>query len=99
MLPRGGCKAPIRVVTDSAADIVPALAEKYDIGIVPLDVRLGEIGPEVTSTWSTEEFWQHCAKSSSFPETSAPSPGAFSAAFSAAAGEGAPGVVCVTMSS
>ncbi len=91
--------APIRVVTDSAADIGPAMAEKHGIGIVPLDVRLGEIGPEVTSTWSAEEFWQQCAKSSSFPETSAPSPGAFSAAFSAAADEGATGVVCVTLSS
>jgi len=34
-----------------------------------------------------------------FPETSAPSPGAFSAAFSAAADDGATGVVCVTLSS
>jgi len=91
--------APIRVVTDSAADIGPAIAEKHGIGIVPLDVRLGEIGPEVTRTWSSEEFWQQCANSSAFPETSAPSPGAFSAAFSAAADDGATGVVCVTLSS
>ena len=43
--------------------------------------------------------WQQCANSSAFPETSAPSPGAFDAAFSAAADEGASGVVCITLSS
>jgi DegV family protein with EDD domain len=91
--------ARIRVVTDSAADLGPATAEKHGICTVGLDVRLGDIGPDVTRTWSGEEFWRQCANSSAFPETSAPSPGAFSAAFSAAADEGSAGVVCITLSS
>jgi DegV family protein with EDD domain len=91
--------APVRVVTDSAADLEQGVTGKYGIAVVPLDVRLGELGPDVTRTWSADEFWQHCANSFAFPETSAPSPGAFSAAFSAAADDGATGVVCVTLSS
>jgi len=91
--------ASIRVVTDSAADLNPALAEDEGIAIVALDVRLGHIGPEETGTWSPEEFWRQCAKNSELPETSAPSPGAFVEAFTAAAVAGADGVVCITLSS
>jgi DegV family protein with EDD domain len=97
--PRKGSVAPIKLVTDSGADLLPAIAEKHAIGVVDLDVRLGEVMPEVTKGWTAEEFWQHCANSSVLPETSAPSPGAFKAAFTAAASEGAAGVVCVTLSS
>jgi len=91
--------AGIRVVTDSAADLDPELVRARGISVVELDVRLGDIGPEVTREWSPEEFWQQCAKTSVLPETSAPAPGAFAAAFEAAADAGADGVVCVTISS
>lgn len=91
--------AEVRVVTDSAADLDRAVAAERGIAIVDLDVRLGEVGPDVTKTWSPEEFWQHSVSSSVLPETSAPSPGAFAATFEKAASEGASGVVCVTLSS
>ncbi|MGD0082833.1 MAG: DegV family protein [Acidimicrobiales bacterium] len=91
--------ASIRVVTDSAADLDPALAKDRGVAIVALDVRLGDIGPEVTGTWTPQEFWQQCAKNPALPETSAPSPGAFVEAFTAAADDGADGVVCITLSS
>jgi DegV family protein with EDD domain len=67
--------------------------------VVNLDVRLGEFGPEATSKWSLEEFWQMCAKVPELPETSSPSPGAFEEAFRSLADEGAAGVVCVALSS
>lgn len=89
----------IRVVTDSGSDLDESVARERGIEIVKLDVRLGEIGPDVTRSWTAEEFWQFCSKSSVLPETSAPSPGAFSEAFQRAAEEGADGVVCVTLSS
>ncbi len=91
--------ATIRVVTDSAADLDPSVAKEQGIAIVGLDVRLGQIGPEVTRDWSPEQFWQECAKSSALPETSAPSPGAFVEAFTSAADDGCDGVVCITISS
>lgn len=91
--------AGIRVVTDSAGDLDADVAAEHGIEIVELDVRLGDIGPETTRTWSPAEFWRQCAMTPELPETSAPSPGAFAKAFEAAADSGADGVVCVTISS
>ena len=92
-------KARIRVVTDSAADLERAVADGHGVRVVPLDVRLGRFGPDITSTWSPEEFWSQSAKVAELPETSAPSPGAFREAFAALADEGAEGIVCITLSS
>lgn len=89
----------VRVVTDSAADIDEDVAARHGLKIVRLDVRLGEFGPDVTSHWSSEEFWQMCAKTPALAETSAPSPGAFLETFSTLADEGAAAIVCVTLSS
>jgi DegV family protein with EDD domain len=89
----------VAVVTDSGGDLPAELAASHGITIVPLDVRLGSTGPEVMRSLDPKQFWQRCATTSDLPETSAPSPGAFSDAFLAAARSGAPGVVCVTLSS
>ena len=98
--PLGGMpKARIRVVTDSAADLDRAVAAEHGVSVVHLDVRLGAFGPDITSTWSPEEFWERSAHIAELPETSAPSPGAFKEAFSALADEGAEGIVCITLSS
>ena len=91
--------AGIRLVTDSASDLDREEMTERGVGIVQLDVRLGEVGPEVTSAWTPEEFWERCAATDVLPETSAPSPGAFRAAFEEAGKAGASGVVCVTLSS
>lgn len=89
----------IRVVTDSACDLPAAEIAGNSIVVVPLDVRIGDLGPDVTRDYSVEEFWAQCAKTPKLPETSAPSPGAFRDAFGAAADDGCSGVVCVTISS
>jgi DegV family protein with EDD domain len=89
----------IRVVTDSACDLPASEQADHQIVVVPLDVRLGDLGPEKTRDLSPEDFWAQCAKTTSLPETSAPSPGAFRDAFAAAADDGCTGVVCVTISS
>lgn len=88
----------VRVVTDSACDLPASEIEKHGIVVVPLDVRLGEDGPEVMRSLSPEEFWARCAKTTELPETSAPSPGAFREVFAAAKADGCEGVVCVTIS-
>jgi DegV family protein with EDD domain len=74
------------------------MIEGHGIGVVPLDVRLGDDGPDVMRNLTPEEFWERCAKSTELPETSAPSPGAFRDAFLAAKSDGHDGVVCVTIS-
>ena len=91
--------AGIRVVTDSASDLPIALAVSEGIVTVPLDVRLGKLGAAQTAALSPQEFWALCASSPDLPETSAPSPGAFAAAFAAAQDDGCDGAVCVTISS
>ena len=91
--------AGIRVVTDSASDLSSNLASQRDIHIVPLDVRLGEWGPEEMRLIEPAEFWRRCAMTSALPETSAPSPGAFAETFAQAADEGCSGVICLTLSS
>ena len=85
--------AGIRVVTDSAADIPTSLAAEYDIRIVPLDVRLGDWGPDEMRLIEPSEFWRRCAMTSVLPETSAPSPGAFAESFTQAADDGCTSVV------
>lgn len=89
----------IRVVTDSACDLPPDLAEKHSIEIVPLTIRFGEEEFVDRQDLSPQEFWERSARSAVLPETAAPSPGAFREAFERAADDGADGIVCVMLSS
>jgi len=91
--------AGIRVVTDSACDLDPALTDERAISVVPLTIRFGDKEFVDREELSTKEFWDRVVTGSVIPETAAPSPGAFAAAFRAAADQGASGVVCVTLSS
>jgi len=90
---------PVRIVTDSASDLSPELAEAHGITIVPLSIRFGADEFVDGVDLSIDEFWGKCAASERLPETSAPSPGAFQEAFTAAADGGAAAVVCLTLSS
>jgi DegV family protein with EDD domain len=90
--------ARIRVVTDSACDLSAELVAGRDITVVPLSIRFGEEEFVDGTTLSTDDFWARCAKSEVLPETSAPSPGAFQAAFGAAADQGCDGVLCLNLS-
>lgn len=91
--------AGVRVVTDSACDLPAELARDHRITIVPLTIRFGD--EELTDgvELGAEEFWRRCRSTSALPETAAPSPGAFQAAYEAAADDGAEEVVCLTLSS
>ncbi len=89
----------IHVVTDSASDLPPELLRAHGVVVVPLDVRLGDLPADEVRAYSAEQFWEAVASTSALAETSAPSPGAFRAAFLEAAAAGADGVVCVTISS
>jgi DegV family protein with EDD domain len=91
--------AGIKVVTDSVSDIPPYLLARYNIDVVPLDVRLGTEGPKELIGITPEEFWRRVRATGAFTETSAPSPGAFIQAFLRARDEGFNGVCCVTFSS
>ncbi len=89
----------IAVVTDSSSDLPADLARANHIEVVPLSIRFGDEELVDRRDLTPPQFWARCAASPVLPETSAPSPGAFEAAFRAAAAGGAEGVVCVTLSS
>ncbi|HMK62769.1 MAG TPA: DegV family protein [Acidimicrobiales bacterium] len=89
----------VRVVTDSACDLTTQMAEDRGIRVVPLTIRFGDEEFVDRQQLSTKEFWDRVTTGSVIPETAAPAPGAFRAAFLEAADEGADGVVCITLSS
>ncbi len=90
--------AGVRVVTDSACDLSDELASRYDIDVVPLTIRFGDEELLDRRDLSPGEFWRRCKASASLPETAAPPPGAFRAAYERAKAAGADGVLCLTLS-
>lgn len=88
----------VRVVTDSACDLSDELARGAGIDVVPLTIRFGHEELQDRRELSPAEFWRRCKAAPALPETAAPSPGAFRAAFERAAEGGASGVVCCTLS-
>jgi DegV family protein with EDD domain len=66
--------------------------------VVPLSIRFGNEEFVDGRDLTTEEFWARCKSSDVLPETAAPSPGAFQAAFEAARADGYDGVLCLSLS-
>jgi DegV family protein with EDD domain len=89
----------VRIVTDSACDLPAELAGELGIEIVPLSIRFGAEELIDREQLTTAEFWARCASSSTLPETAAPAPGQFEAAYRRLAAEGATGIVVVNLSS
>ncbi|HET6811717.1 MAG TPA: DegV family protein [Acidimicrobiales bacterium] len=88
----------VRVVTDSACDLPQDLVDELGIEIVPLTIRFGSEEFVDRRDLTPAQFWARCKASPVLPETAAPAPGAFQAAFTRAADEGCDGVVCVNLS-
>jgi DegV family protein with EDD domain len=88
----------IRIVTDSACDLPQAVADELGIEIVPLTIRID--GHEFVDRrdLTPAEFWSRCAASPSLPETAAPAPGEFEAAYRRLADAGATGIVVISLS-
>ncbi|MGH9017574.1 MAG: DegV family protein [Acidimicrobiales bacterium] len=91
--------ADIQVVTDSACDLTPSLAESSGVRVVPLTIRFGPEEFVDRHELSGKEFWDRVLTGPHMPETAAPSPGAFRQAFLEAAEAGRDAVVCITLSS
>jgi DegV family protein with EDD domain len=90
---------PVRIVTDSAADLTSSEVEELGIEVVPLSIRFGDKEYTDGVDLTVEEFYAKLASSADLPETAAPSPGAFEAAFRRQASAGADAVVCINLSS
>jgi DegV family protein with EDD domain len=89
----------VRIVTDSSADLPADQVEKLGVDVVPLSIRFG--GEEYTDgvDLSVAQFYDKLASASALPETAAPAPGAFEAAFRRQAEAGADAIVCLNLSS
>jgi DegV family protein with EDD domain len=88
----------VHIVTDSACDLPESVTTELGIEIVPLSIRFGDTEFIDRVELTTAEFWAKCAATTTLPETSAPSPGAFEAAYRRAMADGATGVVVVSLS-
>lgn len=89
---------PVKIVTDSAADIPEELAAELGITVVPLTIRFGDDEFVDGVDLSAQQFYDEMAKRDVLPATAAPSPGSFEQAFRAAGADGDP-VVCINLSS
>ncbi len=88
---------PVKIVTDSVADLPPDVAQELGITVVPLNVRFGEKvyrdGVDLTS----EQFYDRLAHSKILPVTSVPSPGDFAEAYDKLAKE-TDGILTISVS-
>jgi DegV family protein with EDD domain len=88
----------VRIVTDSACDLRGEEVNELSIEIVPLSIRFGEDEYIDREQLTVEQFYNLLADSETLPETAAPSPGAFAAAFQRHLDAGASAVVCINLS-
>jgi DegV family protein with EDD domain len=68
-------RRPVKIVTDSSADIPPHIAAELDIRVVPLRIEFGSRSYYDGVDLSGEEFYRQLRESASLPTTSQPSIG------------------------
>lgn len=78
---------PVRVVTDSTADLPPHVAKELGISVVPLMVVFGEKAYRDGVDLTSEQFFERLTQSTVLPTTSQPSVGAFQEVYSKLARE------------
>jgi len=88
----------VRIVTDSSSDLTDDEVASHDIEVVPLSIRFGDQEFEDRTQLTVEAFYEKLAASPVLPETAAPAPGKFEAAFRRQQAAGADAVVCINLS-
>ncbi|MHB1132066.1 MAG: DegV family protein [Chloroflexota bacterium] len=78
----------LRIITDSAADVPPALREAHGIWAVPAIVRFGAEAYRDGVDLSPDEFYARMANSAELPATAAAAPGAYAEAYRRAVEQG-----------
>lgn len=89
----------VRFVTDSSCDLTDEEATSLGIEVVPLSIRFGSEEFEDRTELTVAAFYDKLASSPHLPETAAPAPGKFEAAFRRQAAAGADEVICLNLSS
>ncbi|MEM7139434.1 MAG: DegV family protein [Actinomycetota bacterium] len=88
----------VRIVTDSACDLRGDEVDEFGIEVVPLSIRFGDKEYVDREELSVSEFYRLLEGSDDLPETAAPAPGKFDAAFRRQFEAGASAVVCINLS-
>jgi DegV family protein with EDD domain len=89
---------PVRIVTDSSCDLTEEETSALDIEVVPLTIRFGDTELVDRTELTVAEFYERMAATPELPQTAAPAPGAFEAAFRRCVDGGADGIVCINLS-
>jgi DegV family protein with EDD domain len=89
----------IAVVTDSDASLTAALARRYGIQVVPINIHFGQETLRSGVDIDDAALFARVDREGKLPTTSAPSPGEFKEAFETVFAGGAEAVVCICVSS
>ncbi len=90
---------PVRIVTDSSANVPEEYLQRLNIIEVPAVINFGQDSYLYRVEMSLEEFYRRLAAADRLPTTAQPSPQEFLKAYQRAADEGATEVVAVIVSS
>ena len=88
---------PVKIVTDSSADLPEGLVKELGITVIPLYVRFGEEVYRDRVDMSEDEFYQRLTEGSVHPNTTQPSPQDFVDVYQELA-PGADGIVSIHLS-
>lgn len=89
----------IRIVTDSATDVPPALAEQLGIVVVPVYINIGNQSYLDGLELSRRTFFENLAAYPELPTTAAPASGAFTEAYNRLMTEGATEILSIHIAS
>jgi DegV family protein with EDD domain len=88
----------IRVVTDSTCDLPAEVIARYEIGVVPLYINIGNQGFLDGVEITREEFYNNLPTYKVQPTTAAPSPGKYRAMYETLAQQGATEILSIHVS-
>ena len=86
---------PVKIVTDSGADLPDQLAKEMGIAVVPVYVRFGEEVYRDRVTISEDEFYERLTHDPVHPNTTQPGPQDFLEVYQKLSSEGADGIVSI----
>jgi len=89
----------IKIITDSSCDIPDEIIQKYDIGIVPNFINVGEKSYLDGVDLSKDEFYQNINDFHQYPKTAAPGPESFHKAYVKAAKQDYDAVISIHVDS
>lgn len=88
----------IKIVTDSACDIPPTLAQQLGINVVPVFINIGDQSYIDGVEMTRQRFYEQLPHFDSHPSTAAPPPGTFTQVYEKLAAEGANHIISIHIS-